>query len=177
MRTAIVACAVLLAAACGNSKTDSSTVATSPTASTQSGVQKCENRTIPAPSSQPASASKTKPTITVPDGAPPCKLVIQDIIIGTGAAAQPSGDVTAQYLGVSWSTRQEFDSSWSRGGQPISFNLSRLIPGWQQGIPGMKQGGRRRLIVPPELAYRQTGRPGIAPGETLIFIIDLVKAG
>jgi peptidylprolyl isomerase len=177
MRAAIVVCAAFLAVACGNSKTDSSTVASSPTAGAQGGVQKCQDRTIPAPPTEPASVAKTKPTVTVPDGAPPCKLVSQDIIVGTGAAAKPGGDVTVQYVGVSWSTRQEFDSSWSRGGQPASFNLSRLIPAWQQGIPGMKAGGRRRLIVPPELGYGQGGGRGIAPGETLIFIIDLVKAG
>jgi peptidylprolyl isomerase len=177
MRTAVIACALLLAAACGNNKTDSSTVAASPTPSAQGGVRKCENRTIPAPSAEPASATKTKPVVIVPDGAPPCKLVSQDITVGTGAEAKAGGDVTVQYLGVSWSTRQEFDSSWSRGGQAAGFNLSRLIPGWQQGIPGMKEGGRRRLIVPPELGYGQTGSQGIAPGETLVFVIDLVKAG
>ena len=78
--------------------------------------------------------------------------------------------------GVAWSTRAEFDSSWAHGGQPISFPLAQVIPGWQQGIPGMKEGGRRELIIPPDLGYGAAGQDGIRPGETLVFIVDLVKA-
>src|SRR5437588_5132012 len=120
MKTALIACAAaLLAVACGNNATKSSTSTATSTPSGGSAMQKCQDRALPTPA--PASDTKTKPTIVVPDGAPPCKLVIQDIKIGTGAAAKPSSTVTAQYVGVAWSTRQEFDSSWAHGGQPISF--------------------------------------------------------
>ena len=110
----------------------------------------------------------------VPNGSPPCTLVIQDIHEGTGAVAAKGSTVTVQYTGVSWSTGATFDSSWSSG-QAVTFPLSQVIPGWQQGIPGMKEGGRRRLIIPPALAYGEAGRPGIAPNETLVFVIDLIK--
>jgi len=178
MKTALAACAVaLLAAACGNnaSTSDISTATSTPAASAAAAIQKCQDRTLPK--STASTDTKTKPTVVVPDGAPPCKLVTQDIKVGTGAEAVPSGNVTVQYVGVSWSTRRQFDSSWDRGAQPVSFPLGQVIQGWQQGIPGMKEGGRRLLVIPPDLGYGQTGGPGIAPGETLVFIVDLVSAG
>jgi len=178
MKTALIACAAaLVAVACGNNATKSgiSSATSTPSPAAGAAIQKCENRTLPKPAAQ--TDTKTKPTVTVPDGAPPCKLVIQDIKIGTGAEANPSANVTVQYVGVSWSTKAQFDSSWDRGAQPVSFPLGQVIQGWQQGIPGMKEGGRRELIIPPDLGYGQSGGPGIAPGETLVFIVDLVKTG
>jgi peptidylprolyl isomerase len=176
VKTALIACATaLLAIACGNNATKSDTSTATSTPAASASIQKCENRTMPKPA--PQTDTKTKPTVTVPDGAPPCKLVTQDIKIGTGAEANPSANVTVQYVGVSWSTKAQFDSSWDRGGQPVSFPLGQVIQGWQQGIPGMKEGGRRLLIVPPDLGYGAAGNAGIAPGETLVFIVDLVKAG
>lgn len=136
----------------------------------------CEDRTPPAP--QQEDAGTTKPDVQIPAGAPPCDLVIQDIKPGTGAEAQDGATVTVHYVGVSWSTGEQFDASWDRG-EPATFPLSNVIQGWQEGIPGMTEGGRRRLIVPPDLAYGAQPPPGsgIAPNETLVFVVDLVEVG
>lgn len=137
------------------------------------------DQNISAPAATPKEidvGDKTKPKIEVPDGDPPKKLVIEDIEEGDGARAKPGATVTIHYSGVSYSTGKEFDSSWTRG-EPITFPLGQLIPGWQEGIPGMKEGGRRQLTIPPDLAYGAEGRPPlIKGGETLIFIIDLFDA-
>ncbi len=111
--------------------------------------------TTPAP---PSPLSK-KPAVTVPSGPPPKKLVIKDLIVGHGKAATASSTVTVNYVGVLYKTGKEFDSSWKRG-QPTSFPLSGVIPGWTQGIPGMKVGGRRELIIPPSLAYKNQNYGG-----------------
>jgi peptidylprolyl isomerase len=171
MRKAIVALAVLCAACGGNKQQARVPVAT--TAAPVTGPQHCADRTPAAPAAE-SWAGVTKPDVKVPAGPPPCKLVIQDIHSGTGAEAKTGSTVTVQYVGVSWSTGQKFDSSWDRG-HPATFPLAQVIHGWQQGIPGMKEGGRRRLTIPPDLAYGQQGGPGIAPGETLVFVIDLIK--
>jgi peptidylprolyl isomerase len=173
MRKLLVLVALLLAA-CGNGSTDTDTaIATSTPAATGGSAQKCEERTLPSPS--PATDTTTKPKVEIPAGAPPCKLVIHDLKVGTGAEVKPGGSVTAHYVGVSWSTKEQFDSSWDRG-QPIPFSLGGVIQGWQQGIPGMKEGGRRQLIIPPDLGYGDQSQPGIPAGETLVFVVDLVKA-
>lgn len=117
-----------------------------------------------------------KPDVPVPVGPPPTSLQTQDLVVGTGTEAKPGDTVTVQYVGVACSTGKQFDASWDRG-QPANFPLSQVIPGWQQGIPGMKEGGRRLLLIPPELAYGTEGRPGIAPDESLVFVVDLVKVG
>ena len=135
----------------------------------------CSPEPEPDPEPRETDVSKTKPQIVVPSGNPPKELEIKDIEVGTGAEAKQGGTVTIHYVGVSWSTEKEFDSSWETG-EPATFPLGQLIPGWQEGIPGMKEGGRRQLTIPPELAYGAQGRPGIAPNETLIFVIDLFEA-
>lgn len=135
----------------------------------------CEDRTPPAPSPE-AEAGETKPDVEIPDGPPPCDLVGQDIFEGSGDEAGEGATVTVHYVGVAWSTGDEFDSSWDRG-EPATFPLSQVIEGWQEGIPGMREGGRRRLIIPPDLAYGVQPPPGIAPNETLVFVIDLIDAG
>ena len=117
-----------------------------------------------------------KPTITVPSGPPPTELVIVDLVPGTGATAAAGGTVTTHYSGVSWlNAGAEFDSSYDSG-QPVTFPLSNVIAGWQQGIPGMQVGGRRLLIIPPDLAYGAQPPAGAAiqPNDTLVFVIDLV---
>ena len=121
-------------------------------------------------------AAREKPEIDFPDGEPPTDLVIVDVIDGDGDEAVAGRTVAAHYVGVAFSTGEEFDSSWSRG-DPLSFPLGggRVIKGWDQGIAGMRVGGRRRLVIPPHLAYGDRGAGGaIAPGETLIFVVDLV---
>jgi len=117
-----------------------------------------------------------KPTITLPGGEPPTELLSTDIVEGEGPEVPAGATVTTHYVGVSWSTGREFDASWGRG-QPVEFPLSRVIAGWTEGIPGMKVGGRRLLVIPSELAYGERPPPGsgINPGETLVFVIDLVS--
>ena len=167
-------CLAVLFAACGADTEEAQEPVTERPAET-SAVQECEDRAPPAPEKE-EEVGDSKPEVDIPDGAPPCDLVIQDIAEGSGAEVEEGATVTVQYVGVSWSTGDEFDSSWDRG-EPATFPLTDVIKGWQEGIPGMKQGGRRQLIIPPELAYADQPPPGIAPGETLVFVIDLVEIG
>jgi peptidylprolyl isomerase len=121
--------------------------------------------------------TSVKPVIEKPTGSPPRKLVKEDIVKGGGRPAEAGDRITVQYVGVSFSTGEEFDASWNAG-RPFSFPLGagEVIPGWDKGIAGMKQGGRRKLTIPPELAYGAEGAPpDIAPNETLVFVVDLVK--
>ncbi|MCU0270013.1 MAG: FKBP-type peptidyl-prolyl cis-trans isomerase [Acidimicrobiales bacterium] len=112
----------------------------------------------------------------MPEGEPPTELVVEDLVEGDGAEATEGATVTAHYVGVACSTGEQFDSSWDRGA-PTEFPLDGVIPGWQEGIPGMQVGGRRLLVIPPELAYGEDPPPGsgLAPGETLVFVVDLVE--
>lgn len=122
------------------------------------------------------SAQPAKPEIDFPQGEPPTDLVIEDQIVGEGTEATPGSTVSAHYVGVAFSTGEEFDASWGRGA-PLDFPLGagRVIAGWDQGIAGMKVGGRRKLVIPPHLAYGDNGAGSvIAPGESLIFVVDLV---
>jgi peptidylprolyl isomerase len=117
----------------------------------------------------------TKPEIEFPDGPAPAELVIDDVIVGDGAEAMPGGTVTVHYVGVEYDTGEEFDSSWNRN-ESIEFPLRGLIEGWQDGIPGMKVGGRRKLTIPPAKAYGAAGSGHRLSGKTLIFVIDLLAA-
>ena len=117
-----------------------------------------------------------RPLVDPPDGPPPADLEITDLIVGDGDEALPGTTVAVHYVGVSHSSGAEFDASWSRG-QEFRFGLGQGqgIAGGDQGVPGMKVGGRRRLVIPPHLAYGDQGAGGvIAPGETLIFVVDLL---
>ncbi len=122
-----------------------------------------------------SSAQPEKPEIDFPEGEAPAALVITDLIVGTGAEAVPGGQVLVHYVGVDFADGEQFDSSWDRG-EPIEFPLQGLIQGWQEGIPGMRVGGRRQLTVPPELAYGPAGAGHRLSGQTLIFVIDLLGA-
>lgn len=115
----------------------------------------------------------SRPEVDAPEGPAPTELVVEDITIGDGPEATPGATVNVHYLGVEYETGEEFDASWNRG-QSINFPLRSLIAGWQQGIPGMKVGGRRKLVVPPELAYGPAGGGHRLSGKTLIFVIDLL---
>jgi peptidylprolyl isomerase len=120
-----------------------------------------------------------KPQITVPDGEPPTELETHDEVVGDGAEAASGVQVNVDYVGVSWSTGQEFDASWNRG-DLLSFGLGigQVIAGWDQGVAGMKVGGRRRITIPPHLGYGAAGAGGvIGPNETLIFVVDLRSIG
>ena len=115
----------------------------------------------------------SKPEIEPIMGDAPAELVITDLVIGDGAEAAPGATVDVHYVGVDFETGEEFDSSWSRG-ESIQFPLNGLVRGWQEGIPGMKVGGRRRLICPPAWAYGPAGGGHRLSGRTLVFVIDLL---
>ncbi len=160
----IALCAVLAFAGCGSSS-DSSTGSSESTGSTT------------AETTSESPAEKTKPKVTVPTGPPPKKLEVKELEEGSGAEAKSGDEVTVQYVGVDYKNGKEFDSSWSRNEPfPLTLGAGSVIPGWEQGIEGMKVGGRRELIIPPELAYGEAGYPpAIAPNETLVFVIDLLE--
>ena len=118
----------------------------------------------------------TKPTVDIPAGAPPAELVREDLEVGTGAEATPGKTVEVHYVGVAWSTKKQFDASWDRG-ETFDFPLGkgRVIRGWDEGVAGMRVGGRRRLTIPPAMGYGARGAGGaIGPNETLVFIVDLL---
>lgn len=116
---------------------------------------------------------RSKPEIDFIEGSAPQELVITDLIVGDGAEALPGAQVDVHYVGVEFESGEQFDSSWDRG-ESISFPLQGLIAGWQEGIPGMKVGGRRQLIIPPALAYGESGGHRLS-GKTLVFVIDLLE--
>jgi peptidylprolyl isomerase len=115
----------------------------------------------------------TKPEIEPIMGDAPTELVITDLVVGGGAEATPGATVDVHYVGVDFETGEEFDSSWGRG-ESIQFPLNGLVRGWQEGIPGMKVGGRRQLICPPAWAYGPAGGGHRLSGRTLVFVIDLL---
>jgi peptidylprolyl isomerase len=122
--------------------------------------------------------SISKPEIDFPEGPAPADLEVTDIWEGDGEEAKAGRTIQVHYVGVAYSTGEEFDASWNRG-KPLEFQLGvgRVIAGWDQGIQGMKVGGRRKLVIPPHMAYGDRGAGNaIAPGETLIFVCDLVGA-
>ena len=116
----------------------------------------------------------SKPVIGAPQGSAPTTLVTNDIIVGTGKEAVATSTLTVHYTLMTWSTGQVVQSSWDTG-SPAEFPLSDVIAGWQQGIPGMKEGGRRLLVVPAELGYGAAGGGPIGPNETLIFVVDVIS--
>jgi peptidylprolyl isomerase len=121
-------------------------------------------------------AEASKPKVEVPKGAPPKQLETTDLRTGSGDEAKSGDKVTVQYVGVLYKSGKQFDASWDRG-EPFSFTLGagEVIPGWDQGVEGMKVGGRRQLVIPPQLGYGPSGYPpAIPPNETLVFVVDLV---
>jgi peptidylprolyl isomerase len=122
-----------------------------------------------------SSATSTKPVVKPPKGPPPKQLEIKDLVEGSGEEAKSGDEVTVDYVGINYRSGKQFDASWDRH-ESFSFTIGRgeVIPGWDKGVEGMKVGGRRELIIPPDLAYGKTGSPPvIPPNETLIFVIDL----
>ena len=119
-----------------------------------------------------------KPPVYVPPGeAPPADLVIEDLVVGDGAEATPGHSVDVHYVGVAWSTRQQFDASWDRN-DTFGFALGAVIKGWDDGVAGMKVGGRRKITIPPHLGYGKQGAGGVIKGgETLVFVVDLLGVG
>jgi peptidylprolyl isomerase len=176
---AAVACAALLAG-CGSGSSSTITVGNENKgdealvkAAGTTGTTSPTSTTATTPSSGPLSK---EPTVKPPSGPPPTTLVTKDLVKGTGAEATLGKPITVNYTGVLYHGGKEFDSSWKRG-EPASFSLEqgKLIAGWTQGIPGMKVGGRRELIIPASLAYGAKGSPpSIPPNEPLVFVIDLL---
>lgn len=174
---------VLLAAglaACGSSKapgvqaapSSGPTVASVTAPTTTTATTSTPSVTTPKP---PSPLSK-KPVVTVPKGPPPKTLVVKDLIKGSGPTARVGSNITVNYVGVLYKGGNEFDSSWKRNQTfPLKLGQGALIKGWDQGIVGMKVGGRRELIIPPSLAYGKSGSPPtIPPNATLVFVVDLL---
>jgi peptidylprolyl isomerase len=174
----ILAVLALLAAvglaACGDDDDSEADTSSPPPAAEE------QTETEPTPSEQREALedTSTKPEIPRPSGSPPRKLQKEDIVRGKGPAAKAGDTVTVHYAGVTFSTGQEFDASWNRG-QPFSVPLGagQVIPGWDEGLVGMKVGGRRMLTIPPEMAYGSQGTPdgSIGPNETLVFVVDMLE--
>ena len=166
---AALAAALLVLTACSDGGED--TIAAPPPAET------CPE--APELVEPPADAStdlETKPTIEVPSTPPPTELEVSDIVVGDGELACTGDVVAMEYVGVTYADGEQFDASWDRG-EPFSFELGSgmVIPGWDQGIVGMRQGGRRQLVIPAELAYGDQGAGAdIPPGAALVFVVDLV---
>ena len=112
------------------------------------------------------------PTISKPEGSAPTELTTKDIIVGTGKEVLPTSTLTVHYTLVAWSTGKIIESSWS--GQPATFPLAGVVEGWQKGLPGAKEGGRRLLILPPSMGYGAAGSGPIGPNETLVFSVDII---
>jgi len=112
------------------------------------------------------------PTISKPEGSAPKELTTKDIIVGTGKEVLPTSTLTVHYTLMAWSTGKIIESSWS--GEPATFPLAGVVEGWQKGLPGSKEGGRRLLILPPSMGYGAAGSGPIGPNETLIFAVDII---
>jgi peptidylprolyl isomerase len=185
--TALVLAGALGLAACSSSPSNSaanttttsgggsgpSTTVTAPPGSPLNAIG-----TIPAADRSPAGTAGSAPTVTVPSGTPPTHLESADLITGTGPAAKDGDHLTVQYVLATYSSGKVIQSSWTSAPFPFTLGQGMVIPGWDKGVVGMKVGGRRELIVPPSLGYGpQSPGAGIAPNDTLVFVIDLQKIG
>lgn len=130
-----------------------------------------------AAAAQISTDTTTKPKVVVPEGEPPAALQIEDVVEGDGAEAGTGDTATVHYVGVDFATGEQFDASWDNNSPfPFTIGDGNVIPGWDLGVAGMKEGGRRMLVIPPDLAYGEQGQPpDIAPNATLVFVIDLIS--
>jgi len=184
---AALAATVLLIAGCGDSTKESDADKFAQTAEQQAKTQAAAPaETTPAPTATkvtPSSGERdlaTKPKIPKASGAAPKNLKVEDLIEGKGPGAKAGDKISVRYVGVLYNNNKEFDSSWKRGKAPFQLTLGQgqVIPGWDQGLVGMKVGGRRRLTIPPDLAYGAQGQPPTIPANsTLVFDVDLTKIG
>jgi peptidylprolyl isomerase len=166
------------AAACGEDDEPASEATATPTATPTETASAAGLEALVQGTSK---KTDSKPAVPAPKGDPPSELVIRDIVRGKGPKAKAGDTLSMQYVGTSWSTGQQFDASWDRGAQPFAFQLGggMVIAGWDNGLVGMRKGGRRLLVIPPDQGYGPQGTPDgtIAPNETLIFVVDLVEIG
>jgi len=169
-----------LVACSGDEETDDSAIQQAPSESVEAEPEPTVARARGAEPEVPnARQTDEKPEIRVPEGEPPSRLRTEDLVEGDGRVAREGDQLSMQYVGVSWSTGEEFDASWGRG-EPFTFELGagNVIQGWDQGIEGMRVGGRRLLVIPPDLGYGAQGSPpAIGPNETLVFVVDLERVG
>ena len=170
----LIACGLaalsLVATGCGEEESDE--------AAKDSAAER-QQPTETSPKPEPASEVRAKPKVAKPKGSAPTKLVVKDLEKGDGPAVKAGDQVEVNYVGVTFKDGKEFDSSFDAG-RPFQFQLGTgmVIPGWDRGLEGMKVGGRRRLTIPPDLAYGAEGSPpAIGPNETLVFVIDLLRKG
>jgi peptidylprolyl isomerase len=173
----VVATAALFIGLSDNSSTSTTAATTTTTLATSTTVSA---ETLPSAAGKPCVAFNDTlpagaPEVTMPVGEVPTSLVVEDLITGTGTPVVAGDSVTVNYIGVSCSTGKIFDSSWANG-KPITFPLNQVITGWSQGLLGMQPNGRRLLVIPADLGYGSTGQGGIAPDESLIFVVDLISA-
>jgi peptidylprolyl isomerase len=166
----LAAVALLGLAACGDD--DDSGDTGSADTSQQENPADTETETAPD-----LTDTSVKPVIDKPSGTPPRKLVKEDIVKGKGPGAKPGDTVVVHYVGVNFSTGEEFDASWDAGQPfPVQLGAGQVIEGWEKGLVGLKKGGRRKLTIPPEQAYGAEGAPpSIGPNETLVFVIDALE--
>ena len=179
-----LAALALLAAGCGDDGDSGGASAGTNAATTPAETTATDEPTATtgeAPRVENPTDLSSKPIIVKPSGDPPTSLIKKDLVEGEGPTLKKGRLASVQYVGMSWSTGEEFDSSWSRGAQPFQFPVGQgqVIEGWDAGLVGMKVGGRRMLVIPPEQGYGPTGTPdgSIAPNETLVFVVDLVGVG
>ena len=184
-RTAGLGCAALLSigliAGCGSSGSSSTITVGNENTADQALVTSATHATTSTPAAKTATTPTTgalskEPKVTPPSGPAPTKLVIKNLIAGTGPEAKAGESVTVNYVGVLYKGGKEFDASWKRN-EPFTFTLGRgqVIPGWDQGVVGMKVGGRRELIIPSALAYGAKGSPPTIPANApLVFVVDLL---
>src|SRR4051812_7614378 len=191
LKWSVLAALCIGLAACGSSSTktaaipsgsgDTGAASTATTTTTETTTQTTKAPTFAKPTAEVkkiadgvGTNTKKKPKIPKPSGKPPAKLTVVDIVKGSGASAQNGDTLTVDYAGDSWSTGKEFDASWNRGQPfPVTLGQGQVIQGWEQGLLGMKKGGRRLLVIPPELGYGSSGSgTKIKPDETLLFVVD-----
>jgi peptidylprolyl isomerase len=191
LKWSVLAALCIGLAACGSSSTktaaipsgsgDTGAASTATTTTTETTTQPTKAPTFAKPTAEVkkiadavGTNTKKKPKIPKPSGKPPAKLTVVDIVKGSGASAQNGDTLTVDYAGDSWSTGKEFDASWNRGQPfPVTLGQGQVIQGWEQGLLGMKKGGRRLLVIPPELGYGSSGSgTKIKPDETLLFVVD-----
>ena len=172
----VLAAAALSLSACGGGDEAPEQVA----APTPEAAQSCPDAPeLTAPPEGASTDLESKPPVDVPSTPPPTELQVADIVVGDGELACTGDFVSMRYVGVTYDDGKEFDASWNRG-EPFDFELGggQVIGGWDQGIVGMRQGGRRLLVIPPDLAYGAEGRPPvIPPNATLVFVVDLLGVG
>ncbi|SFO12664.1 FKBP-type peptidyl-prolyl cis-trans isomerase [Geodermatophilus obscurus] len=180
-RLLVTAALALTLAACGESTPQETGGSATGGSGTAAATPACESR--PATAEPPAGVSTdlaVAPEVPASDTPPPCGLVTGDVVVGTGPEAVAGSPVAVKYVGAFYETGEQFDSSWSRGADetlPVTLGQGRVIPGFEQGIAGMRVGGRRMVTIPSDLAYGPQGQGPIPGGATLVFVLDLVSAG